>query len=129
MLSKIVPSKGKKMSENSKFVLFDISGLTILFTALGYFVYGSWQGALGVFIFSFVIGLLKYVGIIPILGPILYWFIAKEMVIPKIFELTGIYGTWLTGVIFWIGFGVSMILTIVILIILVMLILAAIFDS
>lgn len=95
--------------------MFDIGGLTILFSVLGYFVYGNWEGALAVFVFSFIIGIIKYLGIIPILGPILYWIIAKGLVIPKIFELTGIYGTWLTGLIFWLGFTISMIVTIFIL--------------
>ena len=75
------------MSKSKSF--FGIGGFTIFFSALGYFVYGGLQGALAVFILTFSLGILAIAGLIPVVGNIIYWNVAKGMLMPKIFVLTG----------------------------------------
>ncbi len=96
-----------------KSVIKKVGPLSVILAIIGYFVYGGWTGCLGIILLSFILGWVCALGLIPILGPILYWLIATKMVIPWIFNLTGIYATGLTGFIYWLYFALSIVMGIV----------------
>jgi len=82
--------------------------LLLLFSAIAYFVYGTLDGAIAIFIYDAVISLASYLGFVPFVGWLLYWFVASA-VTTFVLDLTGIGVTWLTSLIFWIGFVFSFI--------------------
>lgn len=83
--------------------------LLLFFSAMAYFVYGTVDGAIAIFVYDAVISLASYLGFVPFVGWLLYWFVASQMVTPFVLDLTGIGATWLTSLIFWIGFVFSII--------------------
>jgi len=74
--------------------------LTVMFSLLGYFVYGSINGALAILLLDLVCDLTVLVSVIPFVGCLIQAFLMK-MIIPKIAAITGIHLTWLTTAIFW----------------------------
>lgn len=103
------------MSESkSSSSIFSIGGLTIFFTVLGYFVYGkTFTGALGTFVYTYAIGLCAFSGLIPIVGPFIFYYLGKVWLEPRIFALTGIHSTWLTQFLFWSDFVIVSILMVI----------------
>lgn len=73
--------------------------LSLVFMILAYFVYDSWTASLAIFVLSFLGGLTILIGIIPLAGVFLQYWIYTEYLLPFVFDLTGIYATWLTTVI------------------------------
>ena len=90
-----------------------IGVLTLLFSAIGYFLYGGLNGFFGVFILCILLDFAALLGIIPVVGVVLYYFIGKITIMPWIFSFTGINATWLTNVIFWLDFVGAIVLTVV----------------
>jgi hypothetical protein len=88
----------------------------IIFAAIGFFVYAqTLSGAIGMFLYSIVIGALASLGLIPILGPVLY-FILANLISLKLLAWLGLTTTWLTAFIFWFYFTLSLIMTILVII-------------
>lgn len=88
-----------KSSDNSK--LQSASGLfgsSLLFAALGYYFYAGIDGFMGMIIFTGLIGFACLLSLIPFIGFFLQLWITFGMVIPYVFELTGIHHTIITWI-------------------------------
>jgi len=79
----------------------DIPLVLLMILSLGYFVYPQWQGVFGIFIFTAVVALSALISAVPLVGIFLQQFALSTWIVPKVFELTGLWHTWLTGII-WI---------------------------
>ncbi|RLG33236.1 hypothetical protein DRN97_05560 [Methanosarcinales archaeon] len=105
-----------KVSFNS--VRFSIL-LTMLFSLLGYFVYGSINGALAILLLCIVCNFMLLISVIPFVGWLIQAFLMKKLVITGIAAITGISLTWLTSAIFWVylvfGIIISTVTSIVVL--------------
>ena len=88
--------------------------LSLLFAAIGYFVYGGPDGAVSIFILSIVLALTSLLGLIPVVGPILYAVIGYKWIIPKVLRLAEISGSKLTGFIFVLYLVISIIYTLIV---------------
>jgi hypothetical protein len=119
-----IPTKIAWKTKNGKFTFGTIDGSTIaLFAFLtGWFVYGGLNPALALLALAAIIALTSLIGIIPIAGPILYWFLVKRQVLPMAIQwVTNISDKmttenaiqWPINVIFYIGFANAILATIV----------------
>ena len=90
-----------------------MSGIILLFSAIGYFVYGGLHGFFGILILGILIELVSLLGLIPILGIILYWFVSKTYIIPWVLNLTGLTSTWVINMLFVFGLLVAIFLSLV----------------
>jgi hypothetical protein len=88
--------------------------LSLLFAAIGYFVYGGPNGAVAIFILSIVLAMTSLLGLIPAVGPILYAVLSYKWIIPKVLSLAEISGSKLTGFIFVFYLVMSVIYTIIV---------------
>jgi len=81
--------------------------LTVLFTLLGYFVYGGIKGALAILLLTIACNFILMIGIIPFVGWLIQGLI-MNWVITNFPALTGFPLTWLTSTIFWVylAFGI-----------------------
>jgi len=62
-----------------------ILGLTIIAgPILGFFIYGSLNTAVSVFVLGILLFPLTLAGFVPFVGPFLYWFAAKGWVVPYV---------------------------------------------
>ena len=78
-------------------------GSLIVSVILGWIVYGGLKAGLLVALISLAVGVLAFVaGVIPLLGPIGYWFAANMWVMP-LFPHFGLEYSWLTTLYFWGG--------------------------
>ncbi len=81
---------------------------------LGFFEYGqSIAGGLAVVLLSVVEALAALVGLIPVGGPFLYYFFTGNWGLAWTLSFTGLVGTWVTSLVFWIGLLFSVALTFV----------------
>jgi hypothetical protein len=87
--------------------------LTILWVALGYFVYGGFSGALAILVLSLLFSVTILVSLIPFVGVVIQGLIMNYWIVPWTFGVTGITATWLTGIIFWINIIIGLIFTII----------------
>ena len=89
--------------------LFSWLTIPIVLGCIGYFVYDrSGDAALAVALYSFICGMMAIVGLLPIIGQVLYvWLGGKASV--ALLTLFGIEQTTLTQVAFWIAFAQSII--------------------
>jgi len=85
----------------------------MLFAILGYFVYGGIDGALGMILSDMLLSLTALLGFIPVVGVVLYWVTANNIVMPAIFNLTGLHSTWLTTILVYFGLAVSILATLI----------------
>jgi hypothetical protein len=74
----------------------------LFWAALGYFVYGGLDGALAVFILSFLYGLCLFLALIPFAGAAIQYLVMDRLVTPWVFSLARIEPTWLTALMFWV---------------------------
>ena len=87
--------------------------LMFIFGVLGYFVYDkTWTGFLGVVLIYFLLSLIGFLGIIPIGGLIIYWFLGK-WAIAKLLVFTGLTQTWLITLTFWTHAILALIITVI----------------
>ncbi|MFN8472534.1 MAG: hypothetical protein U0822_10115 [Anaerolineae bacterium] len=86
--------------------------LAVLAFAVGCLVYGTLTGGLWTMLLWVATGFTSVVGLIPLAGPFLYWKLASESVMPSIIAAGGLYESWLTSVIFWVGLAGSVVWTI-----------------
>ena len=95
-----------------------VSSFVALIASLGYFVYDGLHGVFGIVILSIVLGITTLIALIPFAGFLVQIVIMYSLAIPWIFEFTGLTGTWLTSVIFWVyailGFIVTVITTLIV---------------
>lgn len=84
----------------------------LLIAVIGYFVYGTIDGALAIFILTTLGGFVAILGLIPFVGAILTYFVYIDFMQPFVFSLTGIGATWLTLVLYWFYMILSVILTV-----------------
>jgi len=119
-----IPTKIAWKTKNGKFSIGTIDGSTIaLFAFLtGWFVYGGFQSALALLALAVIITITSVVGIVPLAGPVGYWFLAKNYVLPMAIQwVTNISDTmtaenavhWPIDVIFYIGLANAILGTIV----------------
>lgn len=79
--------------------------LFLVLTGLTFTVYEVRAAVLVLFVLWTLTSLLALLGFIPLLGQIAYWFIADQFLFPIFFHVfADIEPTWLTDVIFWLGF-------------------------
>jgi|YNPMSStandDraft_2_1061718.scaffolds.fasta_scaffold19317_1 hypothetical protein len=68
---------------------------------LGWIVYGSFMAGITTTLITLALGLVALIaGVIPVAGPIGYWFVANTWIMP-LFPQYGLDFTWLTGLLFW----------------------------
>ena len=85
---------------------------TMILSLIAYFYYGeSLSGCLVVLLMGLLFGLISVVGLIPIIGPVLYWVLTYYWLYPLLLSWAGISPSWITVVILFCGFVVSMILS------------------
>lgn len=90
------------MSEKSNGNMQSLGGLlgsSLLFAALGYYFYGGIDGFMGMIIFSGLIGLSLLLSLIPFGGFLIQFCIVFGLIIPYVFDLTGINHSILTWII------------------------------
>jgi hypothetical protein len=83
----------------------------LLWSALGYFVYGGLGGALAIIILYFLYAFCIFLAVIPFAGVAIQYFVSVRLVNPWVFSLTGIGSTWLTAVMLWVDVAVGALLT------------------
>jgi hypothetical protein len=119
-----IPTKIAWKTKNGKFAIGTIDGSTIaLFAFLtGWFVYGGLHPALALLALAIIIALTSVVGVVPLAGPVVYWFLAKNHVLPMAIQwVTNISDTmtaenavhWPIDVIFYIGLANAILGTLV----------------
>lgn len=86
--------------------------LTILFTALGYFVYGGVDGALAVLVLCMLYSLAGLASLAPFIGFITQALLMYYFVNPFVFGLTHIAPTWLTDLAFWVYLVMGAVITV-----------------
>jgi fructose-specific phosphotransferase system IIC component len=86
---------------------------TILWVALGYFVYGGLSGALAILVLSLLFDVVILVSLIPFVGVVIQGLIMNYLIAPWVFGVTSITATWLTTSMFWINIIIGFVLTII----------------
>ena len=85
--------------------------MPIIFGAIAYLVYGSsGDAAVAVFLYSLALIVIAYVGFIPIAGPFIYYFVGKWAA-SSILSWAGIAATGLTGFIFILYLGITILMS------------------
>ena len=75
-----------------------------LVAAVSIWVYGLRDGLIVSFLVFPLVSLPSLLGLIPIFGPILYWFLAGGVIIPQIYQaFPTIEPTWLISTFHWLG--------------------------
>lgn len=100
------------MSESSFSISIGISG-PVLFGAIAYFVYGGLDAAIGIFLLTVVTSMFVWLGFIPVLGAIVYYFLMKDFIHPYILDFAGLEPTLLTTVILWLYVLLTVFVTLV----------------
>lgn len=88
-------------------------GLLLFFFALGFFIYGGLSGGLGFILLFQAYTLSLLILVIPIIGLIGYFFIIQFLVKPAVFNITPLYATPMSSVLFWAMFVVAVIFTVI----------------
>jgi len=86
--------------------------LTVLFTLLGYFVYGGIKGGLAILLLTVACDFMLITSIIPFIG----WLIQGLLMhwaITDFPALTGFPLTWLTNTIFWVYLAFGIVISII----------------
>lgn len=96
---------------DSKSAIGGIGATPFIFAAIGYFVYGGLDGAIGMFLLAFASNLTALVCVVPFIGIGIYYVLATEIVYPYILNFAGIEPTWLTAVLFALHFIMGLLLT------------------
>jgi hypothetical protein len=91
-------------------------GAFILFFILGWIVYGGWYAGLKTGLLALLVGLAaSLAALIPVGGPIGYYFAARQWIMP-IFPKFGLEYTWVTELLFWGGLALSIVINIIVII-------------
>jgi hypothetical protein len=93
------------MREEINIIFGCFTWLTVIVPAIaGWFVYDGFKGLVTMFFLALILEFFGMIGKIPLLGQIIYWFVARSLIIHYYLKLLSIEPTWLTSLIFWIGF-------------------------
>jgi hypothetical protein len=87
--------------------------LTFLWTALGYFVYGGFKGALAILILSILFDIVLLAGLIPFVGVVIEGLVMNYFIMSWVFSITNITATWLTNMMFWVNIIFGLIFTVI----------------
>lgn len=91
----------KKIKAATKPILELGWAFTLLWAALGYFVYEGVDGAAAIVILATFYAVSILLAFIPFCGVIIQGLTMHFLIWPLVVSFTGIYDTWLTGLIFW----------------------------
>lgn len=114
-----IPTKLSWKNKSGKFAIgtIDASTIGIFAFLIGWFVYGGFYPALYLFAFSIIIALISIVGIVPIAGPFIYWFLVKREIVPralnKLGEAIDSFIAWPADILFYIGLANAILATLV----------------
>ena len=86
---------------------------TVLFSVLGYFVYGGIEGLMAVLALCLFYDLALCLSIIPFGGSIIQA-VVMNLISHKLFTILNIYPTWLTTCIFWCYLVCGIVITILV---------------
>jgi len=86
---------------------------TVLFSVLGYFVYGGIEGLMAMLALCLLCDLVLCLSIIPFVGSIIQA-VVMNLISHKLFTILNIYPTWLTTCIFWCYLICGIIITILV---------------
>jgi len=86
---------------------------TILFSILGYFVYGGISGLMAMLALCLIYDLAFYLSIIPFGGCIIQALV-MILISNKLFNITKIYPSWLTTCVFWCYLVCGIVITILV---------------
>ncbi len=86
--------------------------IIIVMMILGFFIYEKTiEGALAILLFVIVPTIVTIVGIVPVIGFILVYMINHIFIYPYLFNITGVYETWLTTSLFVVQMILSFVFT------------------
>ena len=88
-----------------KEIVIKISGLGTLaiiaiFMLFGYFVYGGFNGAFAMLLYTILLSVGLLIAFIPLGGFVLYILLFLKYINPWVYDLTGIHATLLTNILF-----------------------------
>lgn len=87
------------------------SFIVIVLSLIAFFYYGNCLSAcFAVLLMGLLSVLLAGIGLVPFVGPILYWLIARLWLYPLLLSMAEINASWITTFIFWWNFVLSMVL-------------------
>ena len=86
---------------------------TVLFSVLGYFVYGGVRGLMAMLALCLFYDLVLCLSIIPFVGSIIQA-VAMNLISYKLFTILSIYPSWLTTCIFWCYLVCGIVITILV---------------
>lgn len=106
------------MGDNSKTKTTSLGWLFWAFVwgAVGYFVYGTPEGVIGLALFSAITGIIAMLGIIPVVG---IWFTYMATNYIKTWLLQYIVMSWAIAIIFWMTLALSALITVIILLVII----------
>jgi hypothetical protein len=90
--------KNKSSKKNGTQTLSGLTGSSLLFAALGYYFYAGIDGFMGMLIFTGLLALACLVSLIPFAGFFVQLWITFGMIVPYVFNLTGIHHTIITWI-------------------------------
>jgi hypothetical protein len=90
-------------------------GFVVLLIAAvcGWLVYGSFTAGFWVAVLCLALALTALIGLIPIVGPFIYWQFATTAVLPTLMASSGLTDSWLTTAVLWLYLGLAIFWTIV----------------
>jgi hypothetical protein len=100
-----------KVRERARSVYYADLTSHVFWAALGYFVYRGLDGALAVFILSYLYSLCLLLALIPFVGALIQYLVMDRLVGPWVFSLTGIGPSWLTALLLWVKLAEGAFLT------------------
>jgi len=86
---------------------------TVLFSVLGYFVYGGVRGLMAMLALCLFYDLVLCLSIIPFVGSIIQA-VAMNLISYKLFTILSIYPSWLTTCVFWCYLVCGIVITILV---------------
>ena len=86
---------------------------TILFSVLGYFVYGGTSGLMAMLALCLIYDLALYLSVIPFGGSIIQALV-MILISNKLFDVMKIYPSWLTTCVFWCYLVCGIVITILV---------------
>lgn len=114
-----IPTKLSWKNKSGKFAIgtIDASTIGIFAFLIGWFVYGGFYPALYLFVFSIIIALISMVGIIPVAGPFIYWFLVRRDIVPRAVNKLGSaidsFIAWPINILFYVCFANAILATLV----------------
>ncbi len=90
----------------SSYLVFDL-----ILGLLAYLIFGTAKAGVATFIFSFLVGIVCWFGLIPIGGPFVYWWLAIDWMKPELLQLGGIPPNFIFDLIGIFGLIFTIILT------------------